>query len=57
MTINSNTPDSIGPDDTTVVMALIDLPLWVRVHRALDNNDLELEATAELPSLLRRQAE
>jgi hypothetical protein len=56
---NRNTPvaaDSIGPNDTTVVMALVDLPLWVRVNHELANTT-DLEPTVELPMLLRRQAE
>ena len=56
---NSTVPadDSIGPDDPTVEMHALDLPLCVRVSHALAADTLELEPTVELPSLLRRQAE
>jgi len=52
---------SIGPDDDTVELPLAEMPLAVRVQRALDEDStLELERTDELPApsmLLRRQAE
>ena len=53
----NNPNDTIDPDDTTVIMQLSDLPLWVRVTHELSADTLELEPTVELPSLLRRQAE
>jgi hypothetical protein len=51
------TDDNIGPDEPTVELPVIDLPLAVRVRQAMDADLLELERTAELPALLMRQAE
>jgi hypothetical protein len=49
---------SIGPNDPTVRMPVIDL--CVRCQHELGYSDLDLESTVELerlPALLRRQAE
>ena len=52
------TNDNIGPEDITVELPTIDLPLAVRMRQAMDlGTTLELERTEELPMLLRRQAE
>lgn len=51
------TDANVLPEDITVELPTIDLPLAVRVHQALDNSTLELATTVELPALLRQQAE
>ena len=62
MSSNSNsitppTDDSIGPDDPTVVMPVMNLPLCTRCQHEMAYADTSLEPTVELPMLLRRQAE
>jgi hypothetical protein len=36
----NNPNDTIDPDDTTVIMQLSDLPLWVRVNHELSADTL-----------------
>lgn len=58
---NSITPPAdectIGPDDPTVVMPVINAPLCARCQHEMAYADTSLEPTVELPSLMRRQAE
>jgi hypothetical protein len=53
------TADSIGPNDTTVIMTvpMMNLPLCARCQHEMAYADTDLAATVELPALMRRQAE